>query len=186
MTTTLSPHFSQSLHVRLTHPLNGRPYALLRADALPFDPQRATNVAAVCNEPLVYDRLFRARRQGRPYAVEEGDEFLTWATAGWQDGTHFVFLLLDADGRVAGALDVKSPELDAGEVGYWLGGEHRGIMTTALLAMIDTAQEAGFRRLWACPDTDNFRSLALLERAGFTAYYPTDATPGTAYLERNL
>ena len=59
-------------------------------------------------------------------------------------------------------------------------------MTTALLAMIHTAREAGFQRLWARPDADNLRSLALLQRAGFTAYCPVDVAPGTAYFERVL
>lgn len=186
MATMLTPQFSENLHINLSHPLNGRLYTLLRADARQASPQHAVDIAAVCNEPLVYDRLFRERIQGRPYTVQDGEAFLTWATAGWLEGTHFVFLLLDADGHVAGALDVKSPQLDAGEVGYWLGGEHRGIMTVALKAMIEVAREAGFQRLWARLDTDNLRSFALLERAGFTVYCPTDATPGKAYLERHL
>ncbi|GGM09348.1 GNAT family N-acetyltransferase [Deinococcus aerophilus] len=186
MTTPFLPVFSCTLSVQLSHPLTGQSYTLLRADELPLTHQRAVEVAAVCNEPLVYDRLFRARRQGRPYAVGEGEDFLTWAAAGWRNGTHFVFLLLDPEQRVAGALDVKSPEREAGEVGYWLGGAHRGIMTSALLAMLDAAREAGFVRLWARPDADNARSLALLERAGFGTFAPAEVAANTAYLERHL
>ncbi len=186
MNTTFLPVFSQHLRVQLRHPLTGHVYTLLRADKLPFAHQRAVEVAAVCNEPLVYDRLFRARRQGQPYAVTEGEEFLTWAAAGWRDGTHFVFLLLDDTAHVVGALDVKSAEREAGEVGDWLGAAHRGIMTSALLAMLDAAREAGFVRLWARPDADNSRSLALLDRAGFSAYVPVDADVNTAYLECHL
>ena len=185
MTPTV-PVFSRNLSVLLRHPLTGQTYTLLRADELPLTHEHAAEVAAVCNEPLVYDRLFRARRQGRPYAVTEGEDFLAWAAAGWRDGTHFVFLLLGPEHRVAGALDVKSPDRSAGEVGYWLGTEHRGIMTSALLAMLDAAREAGFVRLWARPDADNARSLALLDRAGFGAYTPVDAEADTAYLERHL
>jgi RimJ/RimL family protein N-acetyltransferase len=186
MTTPFLPIFSRTLAVQLFHPLTGQAYTLLRADELPLTHQHAVEVAAVCNEPLVYDRLFRARRQGRPYAVREGEEFLAWAVAGWRDGTHFVFLLLDPDHRVAGALDVKSPDRSAGEVGYWLGAAHCGIMTSALLAVLDAAREAGFVRLWARPDADNARSLALLERAGFSAFAPAEAASATAYLERPL
>ena len=186
MTNAFTLRFSQDLRVPLQHPLNGRRYTLLRADGVPFAPDQAAEVALVCNEPLVYDRLFRARRQGQAYTVEEGEEFLMWAAAGWLEGTHFVFLLLDAENRVVGALDIKSSELNAGEVGYRLSGEQRGIMTTALRAMIDAAHGAGFQRLWARPDADNLRSLALLQRAGFTAYCPADAEPGTAYFEREL
>lgn len=186
MNTSFTPVFSQNLRVQLRHPLTGHDYTLLRANNLPFAHQRAVEVAAVCNEPLVYDRLFRARRQGQPYAVTEGEGFLEWAAAGWRDGTHFVFLLLDDEEHVVGALDVKSAERDAGEVGYWLGAAHCGIMTSALLAMLDAAREAGFVRLWARPDADNTRSLALLDRAGFSTYVPVDADVNTAYLECHL
>lgn len=185
MTNAFTLRFSQDLNVPLQHPLNGRCYTLLRADGLPFTSDHAADVAAVCNEPLVYDRLFRARRQDQAYSVEEGEEFLMWAAAGWLEGTHFVFLLLDAENRVVGTLDIKSSELNAGEVGYWLSGGQRGIMT-ALLAMIDAAHGAGFQRLWARTDADNLRSSALLQRAGFTAYCPVDVAPGTAYFERVL
>ncbi|GGL72984.1 hypothetical protein GCM10010840_08780 [Deinococcus aerolatus] len=41
-------------------------------------------------------------------------------------------------------------------------------------------------RLWARPDADNSRSLALLDRAGFSAYVPVDAHVNTAYLECHL
>ncbi len=117
MNTTFLPVFSQNLRVQLRHPLTGHVYTLLRADHLPFAHQRAVEVAAVCNEPLVCDGLFRTRRQGQPCAVTEGESFLTWAAAGWRDGTHFVFLLLDDAAHVVGTLDVKSAERDAGEVG---------------------------------------------------------------------
>ena len=186
MTISFTPSFSQNLRVQLVHPLTGHVYTLLRADELPFAHGRAVEVAAVCNEPLVYDRLFRARRQGRPYAATESEDFLLWAAAGWRDGTHFVFLLLDDEEQVVGALDVKSPEREAAEVGYWLSAAHRGIMTSALLAMLDAARMAGFVRVWARPDADNTRSLALLDRAGFSAYLPVDAEVNTAYLECHL
>ncbi|WP_432804276.1 hypothetical protein [Deinococcus taeanensis] len=52
--------------------------------------------------------------------------------------------------------------------------------------MIEAARVAGFQRLWACPEAENLRSRALLDRAGFIPYTPTDASSGTAYLERNL
>ncbi|MFB9993345.1 GNAT family N-acetyltransferase [Deinococcus oregonensis] len=186
MTTSFPPHFASALPALLPHPFTGQPYSLHRADQLPAAPARAREIAAVCNEPLVYDRLFRARRQGQPYAAEEAQAFLDWAAAGWQEGTHFVFLLLDADHHVAGALDIKSADLNSAEIGYWLGGAHRGIMTSALNTLIDAAQGAGFQRLWARPDADNTRSVALLERAGFTPYCPLDDLPNTAYFERLL
>ncbi|GGL72987.1 hypothetical protein GCM10010840_08790 [Deinococcus aerolatus] len=65
MNTTFLSVFSQNLRVQLRHPLTGHNYTLLRA----------VEVAAVCNEPLVYDGLFRARRQGQPYAVTGAEAF---------------------------------------------------------------------------------------------------------------
>lgn len=84
MDTTFAPVVAQNLRVQLRHPLTGHVYTLLRADKMPFAHQRAVEVAAGCNEPLVYDRLFRARWQGQPYAVTEGESLLTWAAAGWR------------------------------------------------------------------------------------------------------
>ena len=141
----------------------------------------------MCNEPLVYDRLFRQRRQGRPYLAEEADGFLHWAQEGWQHHTHFVFLILSREGEIVGAVDIKSPDPYAGEIGYWASERHRGVMTNVLLELVRVAQAAGFRRLWANPDADNERSVALLRRAGFEPYEPpADASVTATYLERHL
>ena len=56
-------------------------------------PQRVAEVTRICNEPLVYDVLFRRDLGGAPYPPEKSRSFLEWAHRGWREGTHFVFLV---------------------------------------------------------------------------------------------
>lgn len=179
--------FPNPLRLGLRNALNGDDYVLVSADEVPRTSRHLAAIARTCNEPLVYDRLFRQRRQGRPYSAKEAEAFLRWAQAGWEHSTHFVFLVLSPHDEIVGALDIKSPDPHAGEVGYWASGQHRGVMTNALLELVRVAQAAGFCRLWANPERDNAGSLALLRRAGFEPYGPPADQSGTAtYLERRL
>jgi RimJ/RimL family protein N-acetyltransferase len=163
----VKPRFSADLNVTLEHPLNGRTYNLLRADRLQATPELLADVVAACNEPLIYDWLFRERFKGQPYAEADARSFFAWQKSGWQDNAFFVFLLLSPEGQVVGALDIKSADPEAAEVGYWLSAQHRGLMNTALERLEDLARGAGFRSLYARVRPDNQRSRAVLRRAGW-------------------
>jgi len=138
-------------------------------DAARFGPQAAAQVAAVCGEPLIYDRLFAGRFGGRPYQLADGAGFLAWAESGWRANTYFVFALTHAEAGIVGAIDIKSCDVSGAEIGYWLSANHSGIMTNAVRCIADLAGSAGYRGLYAVTDPDNARSQAVLTRAGFVA-----------------
>ncbi len=161
------PHFPDPLDVPVQHARSGATYRLVRLDALPETPEHLAQITRANNEPAIHRWLWRDRLQGQPYAPEKAVEFLRWARGGWAHGTHFTFALLAPGGEVAAALDIKSADLDAAEVGYWLSAAHSGVMTNAVLALADVARAAGYRALFARVREGNARSEGVLTRAGF-------------------
>jgi RimJ/RimL family protein N-acetyltransferase len=151
----------------LLHPLNGEVYSLIRADALPETPERVAELVAACNEPLIYDWLFRERLEGQPYDEAKAASFFAWMQKGWQENEYFVFVLLASSGQLAGVLDIKSATLEGAEVGYWLRAGHKGLMTAALQALEELAEGAGYRSLYARVRPGNERSQAVVRRAGW-------------------
>jgi hypothetical protein len=67
---------------------------------------------AIGNEPLIYQRLFKARLQGRPYGRVNSDYFFSWARDGWLKNEHFVFLLKDSMNVTSACIDIQSNHLD--------------------------------------------------------------------------
>lgn len=59
----------------------------------------------------------------------------------------------------------------AGDIGYWIGGEHegRGLVSRAVRAMIDIGfRDLGLHRIVIRAGEENHRSRAIPERLGFT------------------
>jgi RimJ/RimL family protein N-acetyltransferase len=144
-----------------------RAYALTPVIILEPSATHAAEIARICNEPLIYSMLFADLLGGRPYGEHDATRFLEWAEAGWEEGSHFVYVLVDPSGRIAGAVDIKSPSLSSAEIGYWLGVEHGGVMTHAVVAIGEIAHDAGFAELFGLVRPDNERSARVLERAGY-------------------
>ncbi len=163
----MSPGFPSAVSIPLTHPLSGKIYTLARADALEGTPDEVADLIAACNEPLIYDWLFRERLEGQPYTGVQAASFFNWTRSGWQSGTHFVFALASPCGRLVGLLDIKSADPTAAEVGYWLSSKHRGLMGAALEALETLARNAGCRSLYARIRPGNGRSQAVVQRAGW-------------------
>ncbi len=162
----LAMRFPEDLRVPIDNPLTGARYELVRADGAARGPEALERLVEICNEPDIYDWLFRELLGGRPYSEGKAREFLEWSGAGWSAGTHFVFLVLDGEGRIAAACDIKSNDTVA-EVGYWAGRDHRGVMTNTVRALCALAAGAGFGRLFARTKAGNLRSQGVLLRAGF-------------------
>jgi RimJ/RimL family protein N-acetyltransferase len=158
--------FPIPLPVTIVNHVTGYTYALVRAGDVECDQANQQGIASICNEPEVYQWLFRDLFEGRPYEDANAGEWLQWSRDGWSSGTHFVFAVVDGEKRVVAACDIKSTEPIA-EIGYWSSARHRGVMTNALKAMCALAGEAGFRGLFAWTKEKNSRSQAVLERAGF-------------------
>ena len=162
----MSPIFPSAVSIPLTHPLSGKVYTLSRADALEQTTDEVADLIAACNEPLIYDWLFRERLEGQPYTEAQAASFFDWMRSGWQGNAFFVFALLSPCGRLVGLLDIKSAD-PAAEVGYWLSSKHRGLMGVALAALATLAHDAGCRSLYARIRPGNGRSQAAVQRAGW-------------------
>ncbi|OGR80701.1 MAG: hypothetical protein A2X32_09155 [Elusimicrobia bacterium GWC2_64_44] len=142
-------------------------YRLVRADAVAPSPERIEQVRAICNEGPVYDILFSHIFGGKPYTAEAAAGFLNWAAQGWRERTHFIFLILDAAGGICGNVDIKAPDLEGAEIGYWAAAAHAGIITPALEAVCGLARTAGYKSFFAYVVPHNDRSIRVLERNGF-------------------
>ena len=162
------PAIPHPIRIAFPNARTGELYALESVDdATRFGLEAAAQVAAVCDEPLIYERLFRHRLAGHPYDAANGWRFLTWAENHWRAGTAFVFVITHPIDGIVGALDVKSTDVVGAEIGYWLSARHSGVMTNAVTLMRDLAWAAGYRALFALTDPDNTRSQAVLTRVGF-------------------
>ena len=151
----------------VTNPKNNSVYLMIPAAQLDATDKQLSNLVSICNQESIYNFLFRERLKGRPYGVEDARGFLSWAKRGWQEQTHFVFLLVTQSGMIAAALDVKSHERSMAEVGYWCSELHRGATGKAVGELKVMAREAGFAALFARVRKDNPASIRVLERNGF-------------------
>lgn len=163
----MTPVFPAELRLPLLHPVSRKAYTLVRADSLAQTETEMADLVSACNEPLIYHWLFAERLSGQPYTAAQASSFFTWMRRGWQEQTFFVFALLSPCGRLVGLLDIKSPDLDGAEVGYWLSARHGGLMTLALSALQILAGQAGYRSLYARIRPGNTRSQAVAVRLGW-------------------
>lgn len=145
-------------------PKTGRDYLIHQGSCLPPHLNHVEKLTTICNQADIY-QLFK-KLEGRPYSNEDALSFLKWIDEGWANQTHFVFLVTSSGGEIVAALDIKSENLEAAEIGYWCDQDHRGITSTAVLIMVEWAKEQGYQSLFAKPI--NVRSACLLDRAGFT------------------
>jgi RimJ/RimL family protein N-acetyltransferase len=161
------PDFSAFTSRELRNLKTGEAAALVRADLVRVTPERVEEVVRICNEPRVYDVLFRRTLRGAPYPPEKAIAFLDGAARGWRERTHFVFLIVAAGGRLVGNVDIEADDLAAAEIGYWATASRAGFISPAVAAVCDLARAAGYRSLYAHTRPDNERSVAVLRRSGF-------------------
>ena len=155
-----------SLPLQIVNHLNGRPFRLIRAHDLRPDTSNLAVIVSICNQPEVYDWLFRGPLDGRPYTEINAHWWLNWASEGWATGSHFGFAVIDQDQHIAAACDIKTADAVA-EIGYWASQHHRGIMTNAVIALRDWAERTGYNGLFARTKRTNYKSQNVLQRAGF-------------------
>lgn len=161
------PHMGSPSPRTIDNYLSHASYSLMPLDARFARATAASEIALICNEELIYGFLFARSLDGRRYSEQNAEGFMSWAREGWSKASYFVFLLLAPDGKVAGAIDIKSTNVASAEIGYWLSRQHSGVMTNAVRALVEIAAEAGYQRLHAWVQDSNARSIAVLERAGF-------------------
>jgi RimJ/RimL family protein N-acetyltransferase len=150
------------------------------SDAVCCGAEQLDQIVVICNQPLVYGQLFESNLAGRPYSLADARWFVDWAKRGWQEQTHFVFLIMDAKRNVIGAADIKSADLASAEIGYWMSALCPGVMTNAVVALCDIASETGYRSLFGHVEERNTRSANVLVRAGFV-YRGLDTVDGETF-----
>ena len=168
MEVNASPVFSEPVQIEFRNYLTGQMMSLNSADFLfECSEENIRQIAAICSQKNIYDRLFKPRLNGQPYTLESARDLIRWARKGWLEKTHFVFLVKDIKDEIVGCLDIKSPDLNEAPIGYWASEHARGFMTNAVLALCKVARNAGYRSLYALAAPDNQKSIGVLRRAGF-------------------
>jgi RimJ/RimL family protein N-acetyltransferase len=124
-------------------------------------------IVEICNQPAVYDFLFRSKLAGKPYQANDAREFIRWMAEGWKKQEWFVFLVRNSQGEIIAAIDIKSNNLESAEIGYWADKNFPGTISNAANKMIDLAAKAGFKSLYATTKPNNTRSQSVLIRNGF-------------------
>jgi RimJ/RimL family protein N-acetyltransferase len=131
-----------------------------------IDENDLRRIVQICSEPEVYANLFRRMLAGLAYSTSNAIGFRDFCYAGWAERRSFVFLIRDADKRLVGVMDIKSPEHGA-EIGFWVSNTAPGYMTNAVKTLLQIATEAGYQSLSAWTLASNIRSQRLLGRVGF-------------------
>jgi len=147
--------------------ITGESYSLQAIDSIQPTEAHIQRVTAICNEPEIYQWLYREMFDGKPYPSDSAISWISWGAKGWKDGAYFVFVVLDCTGAITAACDIKGSDMNHAEIGYWASAQHRGIMTNAVTAMLVLAEQAGFRSFFAEVFSENKRSQAVLNRVGF-------------------
>lgn len=134
---------------------NGDPYWLASAKHVRATDEVVADIVACCNEPLIYDRCFKAQLNGFRFRPNNALVFLRWAQE------HEVYLIFSARGHVVGAIHIAR-----GEVGFWCSKDHAGCITPALGALVALPRTG---KLFANVHKDNGRSVAALKANGFAS-----------------
>ncbi len=133
----------------------------------PLTEENIEDIVAICNQEAVYELLFKEKLNGKEYKAYNAQSFVTWANKGWRAGSSFVFVIKDRNGKVIGAVDIKSNNPDFGEIGYWMNKDYPGYMTNAVVGLVEIACKAGYHTLVAYTKIENDRSKGVLTRSGF-------------------
>jgi RimJ/RimL family protein N-acetyltransferase len=151
----------------VTNAKTGALYQMVPASHVESTEPQIENLVSTCNQPLIYNFIFKEPLGGSPYTADNARHFFTWAKSGWENGTYFVFALVDPAGLIAGVLDIKSNDRSRAEIGYWCSDDHKGLMTNAVAELVAFARANRFAGLWARVKPHNDGSKRVLEKNGF-------------------
>jgi len=140
----------------------------MRIDEVEFTTIVREQIIAICNERKIYDWLFRRLLDGMPYKEGNVISFFKRGVEGWKKNKAFVFLLVTRFGEVAAAVDIKTPNIENAEIGYWASESHQGCMTNTVIVLLTIAKEAGYSSLYARVRKANSSSAGVLTRSGFS------------------
>jgi RimJ/RimL family protein N-acetyltransferase len=145
-----------------------------------------TRIVEICNSQKVYDFLFRARLNGKPYNLDGAKYWVQgMGWKGWEEGTIFIYIVRNKKGNIVAAIDIKSPDVDAAEIGYWASEEDKGWVTNSVLELMKLAKVAGYIRLISLALPNNLPSQNVLLRSGFSFVGPFDRK-GVEYIQYSI
>jgi RimJ/RimL family protein N-acetyltransferase len=134
------------------------------------DPADAEGMARAINASLDELRPWMAWAQEPATIDQQAVRFAVGAEA-VAAGAEPTFTLV-VDGVVSGGVGVhdRSDDPRTREIGYWraTAAAGRGVVTRAVLVLVDELAARGFERVVITCDEANVRSAAVAERAGFT------------------
>ncbi len=159
--------FKSKIKREIVNFLTGEKYEMLGGLDMSFSEDDVKKITKICSQKDAYDILFKNRLSGKPYTEKNARSFIDWIKDGWKNQTHFVFLIRKQDSEIIGAIDIKSPDLNRAEIGYWADENYRGFMTSAVNELFFIAKESGYIKLFAGVLAKNNKSIAVLERTGF-------------------
>jgi ribosomal-protein-alanine N-acetyltransferase len=106
-----------------------------------------------------------------PYPDGAAEAWIATHEEAWRDGIEATFAVaLKADELLVGAMALRTPQAEEGEMGYWIAVDHwgRGYATEALCRLTRFAlEELGMRRVYAHHLAFNPASGRVLVKAGF-------------------
>ena len=136
-------------------------------DITELDLKRIVNI---CNQPEVKKWVTFQYATGvdGEYTVDDARKFVDSSNQEWHAGVRSSYMVRDEVNNIVGTVGIKLPDQYTAEVGYWSDTEGaKGYMTNALNSLIKSAQDVGFRELYALVMPENSASKRLLIRAGF-------------------
>lgn len=161
------PNFGEKTEKEITNFKTGEIYKLTGGKDVKFSDTDIREIALICSQEEVYSVIFKVRFNNRPYTIHDASRFVEWVNKGWKEGTHFVFFVRNTENKIVGAIDIKSPNLNRAEIGYWTDVNSSGFMTNALIEICYIAKDAKYKKLFGEVHPNNTKSSAVLERAGF-------------------
>ncbi|MFC1653597.1 GNAT family N-acetyltransferase [Patescibacteria group bacterium] len=132
-----------------------------------FSQKDLIDLVEVCNQPVIYDVLFKEKLNNKTYEKKHAKEFEEYGNSGWKNNENFVFIIRNTDKKIIGGMDIKSAPPESAEIGYWADTNHSGFMTNAVKEMVSWAKSKGFESLYALIVPTNTKSQSLLKRVEF-------------------
>ncbi|MEQ8350269.1 MAG: GNAT family N-acetyltransferase [Leptospiraceae bacterium] len=156
----------EELEISLIHKDNGSEYTVLPVVSTYLSDSFVSRFMQIVNEADILRLLEDAgiSIQGR-YTQRDARNFLSQGVEDWIHNRSRTFLITRG-GVPAGCFAFKSCKDDA-EIGYWIGGKHRGLGTQLLGAMLKIATNLGYSQLQAITREDYTASRKILARNGF-------------------
>ncbi|MBI39496.1 MAG: hypothetical protein CMF59_07850 [Leptospiraceae bacterium] len=156
----------EELEITLTHKDNGGQYTVLPVVSAYLSDSFVSRFMQIVNEADIL-RLLEDEGisiQGR-YTEKDARNFLAQSVDEWIHNRSRIFLIT-RDNAPVGCFAFKSCKDDA-EIGYWIGGKHRGLGTDLLDSMLKLAPGLGYTQLQAITREDYTASRKILARNGF-------------------